>query len=215
MIRSFAVLSIVCFCSATASAETVVSSFDSSVEGWAVINNGTSLPSHVPTGGNPDGYLEETDETSGAYTLVAPAAFLGNLASFVGGQMRFDAILLDLDGFAVLDQGGTVTIRSGALAATRDFAPGGLTEAWDTYQATLTAAAWGVSESTWNSLIADVTAIEIIMDATMGNDTTGLDNFAISEPVAVPGLSWRSAIVMSMFLMAIAVYPLGGRFDAH
>jgi len=92
----------------------VDSTFDSDLDGWqavgleiiytalppaindvnAVINTADMV--YASSGGNPGGYAELTDEIrSPASYASAPAKFLGDLTSYVGGQFSFDHRLFD------------------------------------------------------------------------------------------------------------------------
>jgi hypothetical protein len=92
---------------------TIQSTFDSGPEGWTAA--GIAL-SWQPSGGNPGGYLRGDDQPNASH-LVAPAAFLGNLSAFDGGQLSFDHIAIDLDNMPIAGAGGEVTIFSGAQSA--------------------------------------------------------------------------------------------------
>lgn len=170
----------------SALSQNVLSSFDSGTEGWTVLVNGGNGSVHAPMGGNPDGYLQTTDVTGGAYTNSAPLAFLGDLTGFDSGTFSFDGILIDQDGSAPLTQPGIVTFRSPTDSATKDLAPSGYSSTWTRYSAQLKAADWGKTQLQWSNLLANVTSIEIISDATMGNDTTGLDNVELA-PLEIVG----------------------------
>ena len=148
-------------------------SFDSGLDGWTAFGIAISWQS---SGGNPGGYLRGDDLADASY-LIAPAAFLGNLSAFDGGQMSFDHIAIDLDGFPIAGAGGEVTIFSGAQSATADLLTPSLS--WQTGSVPLTAAAWGVSQATWTGILANVTAIYIVIDSTFGVGTDGFDNFTI------------------------------------
>jgi hypothetical protein len=159
-----------------ASGLTIQSSFDAGLEGWTAAAVALSWQS---AGGNPGGYLRGDDQANTSY-LIAPAAFLGDLSSFDGGSMAFDHIAIDLDGFPIAGAGGEVTIFSGAESATADL----LTPSpiWQTGSVLLTAAAWGVSQTTWTGILANVTGIHIVIDSTLGVGTDGFDNFTMVTP---------------------------------
>jgi hypothetical protein len=155
---------------------TIQSTFDSGLEGWTAFAIGTSWQS---SGGNPGGYLRGDDQPNASY-LIAPAAFLGNLSAFDGGQLSFDHIAIDLDNMPIAGAGGEVTIFSGAQSATADLLTPLLT--WQTGSVPLTAAAWGVSQATWTGILANVTGIHVVIDSTVGVGTDGFDNFTMVTP---------------------------------
>lgn len=159
-----------------AAALTIQSSFDAGLEGWTALGIGLSWQS---TGGNPGGYIRGDDLANASY-LIAPAAFLGDLSAFDGGQMSFDHIAIDLDGMPIAGSGGEVTIFSGAQSATADLLTPSLT--WQTGSVPLTASAWGVSQAEWTSILANVTGIQIVIDSTLAVGADGFDDFTIVTP---------------------------------
>jgi hypothetical protein len=159
-----------------ADALTIASGFDAGLEGWTAAAIALSWQ---PAGGNPGGYLRGDDLANTSY-LIAPAAFLGDLSAFDGGWMAFDHIAIDLDGFPTAGAGGEVTIFSGAQSATADLLTP--STSWQTGTLSLTAAAWGVDQASWSAILANVTAIHVVIDSTFGVGTDGFDNFTIVTP---------------------------------
>lgn len=79
----------------------IVSSFDTSGEGWRVVSfenlttdNFTVVANYTPTfsltGGNPGGFISTTDQDNGDLTFSAPAKFLGNVSAATG--LSYDLI---------------------------------------------------------------------------------------------------------------------------
>ena len=190
-------LAALCALPAAASAATLKSTFDAGTEGWTL--SGGTL-SHQATGGNPDGYLRMTDTASTTMTLSAPNSFLG-VPLKDGGTIGFDFRFFTAPGTPVTG-GGTVTLFSGSASASRDLIPGNPINNWVNYSATLTAANWGVSQSVWDGILANVTGITINVEARNGlSEQTGLDNFSVETaviplPAGLPlmagalGLAW-------------------------
>ena len=52
------------------------SGFDSSLEGWTRIEDQTTSLSYAASGGNPGGYIRNTDQGPTAGDIIAPAAWL-------------------------------------------------------------------------------------------------------------------------------------------
>ena len=89
---------------AGASAVNLSSTFNTTDEGWRVVNNNAAnpatpvSPTFNPTGGNPGGHISVTDAaadptatTNGLYyQLVAPASWRTNLVSNYGGTLSLD-----------------------------------------------------------------------------------------------------------------------------
>src|SRR5215467_4265791 len=89
--------------SISASANTVVSTFDSSADGWTIgdffspAGSATSGVTWVASGGNPGGFIRTGDEFDWN-SYFAPAAFLGNQSSAYGGNLTLDERVLSSDG---------------------------------------------------------------------------------------------------------------------
>lgn len=69
-----------------------ISTFDSGNEGWLVVSTeGYVGPADwSPTGGNPGGYIYDTDMDDGGWGFLAPAKFLGNVSAAYGHTLSFD-----------------------------------------------------------------------------------------------------------------------------
>lgn len=159
-----------------ANAGEITSNFDASLEGWGITSDGDLT--HIPAGGNPGGFAQLTDTGGANYAAFAPAKFLGDLSSFNGGTLSFD--VLRVSGCCNPDPDfGRVTLSGSAGSVTLDFVPGAPGYSWTTYDAPMTAQAWGLSEATWQSLLADVQSIRIALEAYGGSDDTGLDNVTL------------------------------------
>ena len=70
------------------------STFDTNDDGWTVTGDaqgGSGIPSYVPSGGNPGGYVSATDDENGdRWYWQAPAKFLGDISDAYGQALRFD-----------------------------------------------------------------------------------------------------------------------------
>lgn len=73
------------------------STFNSGNEGWKAFGDATSPDAvWVSTGGNPGGYIQVTDQsTGGTWHFVAPAKFLGNKCDAYDAFLRYDQITND------------------------------------------------------------------------------------------------------------------------
>lgn len=95
-----------------APAAAITSTFDTDDEGWRVVDLDTNslgdaayltggVPvayQHLATGGNPGGYLEATDPSDRSFFFQAPAAFLGDLSAYAGGNLSWDTQYTPKDG---------------------------------------------------------------------------------------------------------------------
>jgi len=96
------------------------SMFDSGTEGWMVVSTGTpphfAPPHWSATGGNPGGYIYDTDMDNGGWGFLAPAEFLGPVDAAYGHEFSFDfftdrigldnetapVVFADVDGIGVI-----------------------------------------------------------------------------------------------------------------
>ncbi len=161
----------------------VTSSFDSGLDGWTA--QGGTLSHHA------GGWLLQSDTQSTWMSVLAPAAFRGNLTSYLGGTLSFDA--LNANG-AAADLGsapwfGRVTITGPGGTASRDVAgsgagsppPDGL---WHSYSAGLDPLLWS---GNLTGALGNVTSLRVTLEF---NDeiveVAGFDNFALTAPVPEP-----------------------------
>jgi hypothetical protein len=180
-----------------ARAATISSTFDADLDGWTITSDSGAL-SHMATGGNPGGFLF-VDNAEGAVIVraIAPAKFLGNLASFDGGVLSFDGNLLTKGSVPFYPPYGQVTISSsGGTPVTLDLAPSDppIGE-WVHYSVSLDAATWGRTPQAWAQLLAGVTDISIVLEAVSGFETNGFDNFTLSS-VPEPSVAALLAVAL-------------------
>jgi hypothetical protein len=170
--------------SGVVSAQVIQSTFTSGLEGWT--GNGGSI-TWSATGGNPGGHLQQMDVIAGDMFVIAPVAFLGNRSAFVGGTLSFDA--RQVVGIADYDPFGTVTLRNGATAISADIAPPvNPTASWSTFSVTLNASSFGTTPLIFDATLANLTAIEVMLESQNGVETVGFDNFqiaAVPEPSSI------------------------------
>lgn len=174
--------------SAPALAGVIKAEFDDGTSGWTAQ---VGTVDWADTGGVPGGYLM-IESADGAFGVAsAPAQFTGALTSYNGGAFTFDTTIVSRayevgsippigsrpDVFSVV-----VTVEgANGLVATAQTAPIFTTTRWVGMGLDFTAAAFGVSESDWLSILADVDAITISTD---GPDflrpfVIGFDNIAL------------------------------------
>ncbi|HNA59220.1 MAG TPA: hypothetical protein PLJ43_13910, partial [Chitinophagales bacterium] len=73
----------------------IVSDFTSNDESWKVYNEPSGGAPYLPivwssTGGNPGGYISETDISIGAWGWLAPSEFKGDLSAYYNFYLSFD-----------------------------------------------------------------------------------------------------------------------------
>lgn len=184
-------------CSQRASALEWSSGFDFDLEGWTG-THGTLA--HVPAGGNPGGFLAQTDTDDDFMQVFAPPVLSGDLSAFLGGTVSFDG--LNVNGEAPdspdLPQFGTVIFSGSAGVAS--LLLGGVgnpvaDRAWHTYSASISS-----GEPFLAAVLADVTQITLILESHTGvSEVIGVDNFRL---VAIPEPGMLSLALMGGCLMA-------------
>jgi hypothetical protein len=175
-------------CVATAGAAhgaTISSDFSTNTDGWT--HTGASVFQQQASGGNPGGFLY-VDNSEGAVTyLFAPAKFLGDLRAFDGGVLSFDGIQLGNGGtpWQSFEDYGHITFSGPGGSATLDLlpAPGQPGTSWTTYQAAFSAASFGVTQSQWDAILANVTSVQLSVESLFGLEIEGIDNISlVPEP---------------------------------
>jgi hypothetical protein len=177
-ITCLAAVTFILMCSGRAD---IVSHFDSDSEGWTATG---AVLSYVATGGNPSGFLSLADQLT-ALTVYAPAAYTGDLSTYLGGTLSFDA--KNLNGTPpnlVPNVFGTVTISgpggtaSNILGVVGDPPADGL---WHPYSALLNPALWSGNLA---GALGNVTELSVILESNnIPIEIIGFDNFAV---IAVP-----------------------------
>lgn len=177
-----------------AQAMTISSTFDTDVEGWT--GNG-GVVSHVDSGGNPDGYLSQTDTASTFMFLILPGAYTGDLSAFDGGMVGFDAIDLGGSGSELFGF-GTLSITGAGGTASADLYAGAVADIWTNVSEAFTATTFGVSQMTWEAILADVSSITLETEFIDGLvETVGIDNFELKAPVAPIPLPAGAVLLLS------------------
>lgn len=165
-------------------AAAIQSTFDTDLEGWTTDNTGAFT--HQASGGNPAGFLQLDNDEAGLAHVVAPAAFHGNLLALDGTTLAFDGQLVTGGGsfYQSGDDYGVVRISGGGTSAQLDLLPSGTTAplgTWATFSVPFTAASFGVTPQTWNTILGDVTEVRLTIEALFGSEVEGIDNFCIAE----------------------------------
>lgn len=184
------------------------SSFGTSADGWV----GVTLPFPAPgapptelgaqiaapwnaTGGNPGGCLRVVDPdgslpVANVQYWKAPAAYLGDKSSWLGGQLRYDVkVQTSFGNFAqedVLLTGNGIT-----LAWFANVAPS--PNVWTTFAVPLQASSWRIGTRTgpiatpaqFAAVLASLSSVYLRAEFQNGVDILFLDNVAFTNPAAV------------------------------
>lgn len=161
----------------------VLSDFNAGLDGWTAIGSGS--PSHSAAGGNPLGFarFDDIPGAGGDGFLVAPAKFLGDWTPLDdNGALKWDHIIVSVGdapdivnaSATIAGPGGNATYF-GALHQTT----------WTTFSAPINSADWLVGSGSWNALLANVTSLQIRIEA-VHNDGANLDIDGIDNVQLVP-----------------------------
>ena len=180
-------IALICFISAVtlfsgrAGATTIISTFDTDLDGWTTNPQGTLV--FVATGGTPAGFLEETDASSGNMHVSAPGKFLGDLTWANNFSVDIRAYVNPTTIRAAF---GTLTFLNSAGASSISLDLGNPSTAWTQYGSALNPAAFGVSAATYSAVMSNVTGLTLILEADKDSDVekVGMDNFRISDDLA-------------------------------
>ena len=167
------------------SAQAIVeSTFDVDVDGWVGIN--ANSITHQATGGNPDGFLEVDNGDSSTTWLFGPEKFRGDKSAYDGGEVRFDGRMISGTGSPETGSQnyGVLTLRaSDGTSMEADLAPGQPTGLWTTFAVPLTAATFGVSQGTFDFILADIGNFRLSVEAMTGDEVQALDNVRLIPPI--------------------------------
>lgn len=179
---------------------TAASSFDFDDEDWRVVDSQGALftPDHVPTGGNPDGYISANDDAiGGVWFWQAPAQFLGDASCAYGQALNFDLQQSDtttqFDWEDVVLEGGGLTLVFDTPCNPGLCSPG---VNWTSYSVPLLeTAGWkkddaidGVisdeapTREEMQAVLASLTRVWIRGDFANGSAVDGLDNVVLNGP---------------------------------
>lgn len=167
----------------------IVSRFDGGLEGWTGIGGSVT---YAASGGNAGGHLRQQDTEDGYMAVFAPAAFLGDLSSYLGGSLSFDGLNANgvPDDLAAGPWFGTVTITGSSGTATRSVAGEGAGHLgtdgqWRSFSAALDPQLWSGNLA---AVLADVTQLSVTLEFNdaAGAELAGFDNFRIATTVPEP-----------------------------
>lgn len=186
----------------SATAQKAKSTFDTHLEGWTMVGNGTF--SHQSSGGNPGGYARWVDVSgpNGDGWAVAPADYRGSWASLTTyGALKWDHRIVN-PGNGTTFLNGRAEI-SGPGGAAFYQSPVQMNSNWTTFSAPIKQPSWSITSGTWASLVTNVTSLKIRLEAVWGGtvlDQAGIDNvylgdtneLVVSISVASVDINWMS-----------------------
>lgn len=163
----------------------IESTFDAGLEDWTTSVGGELA--FVPSGGNPGGFLQQTDIDLSDMFVSAPAKFLGDLTPFLNGTLSFDAKQVSGDGEKYAPF-GFVTLFNGGNAVSADIAPANApSRDWATFTITLDAVGFETTPTALAAVLTNVTMITVELESQIGViEATGMDNFRLLSAVPEP-----------------------------
>jgi len=167
------------------------STFDASLDGWTKDPAQTTEIIHVATGGNPGGYIQNTDRGSTGGDIIAPAAYTGDWSALNGtGLLSWDFNLFDLGGSpgVITDLRAMISGPGGSATFFSGISP--VVGTWINVTAPVAQAAWSLQSGGWAALLTDVTElrleIEPVFSGALPGEVAGIDNVSLT---AVPSPS--------------------------
>lgn len=168
----------------------VESRFAADREGWTTWTDlgATFTPTWVASGGNPGGYIQQSDPDAGYFYFRAPAAYLGNRSAAVGGTLSFD---LRESSNGTLNDQPDVILRGGGIEIFYDTYNNPETNRFLRYHVLLShTAQWHVgslagplaSAAQVQQVLGDLTDLLIRGEYVSGSETTRLDNVVLRQP---------------------------------
>jgi len=194
---------------AAAAQADVVSAFNADTQGWTVVGDEVGPVTWVSSGGNPGGYVSVTDSVvGGVMYFVAPDAYFGNHSGAYGTALTFDLIQNYPDSPNQFDDdAGDVVLMGSGLTLAYDLADNPVNGTWTPYSVSLTAGSWRLDSLTgpiatqaqMQSVLSDITGLQIRAEYQTGADTDGLDSVVLSAagagaPVPEPS-TWAMMIL--------------------
>ena len=176
-------------------AASTISTFNTDTEGWSAVGDVAGPVTWLPSGGNPAGHIELTDQVIGGVTyFVAPAKFHGNYSSAYGTSLTFD-LRQSYTGSPNQFDDSDVILVGGGLTLVFDTPINPANNGWTSYNVPLSAlSGWHVStllgplatQAQILSTLAKLTDLEIRAEYQTGPDTDSLDNVFLSRSSSVP-----------------------------
>lgn len=195
-------------------------SFDVDGEGWQIVDflspNQYLLPGATysanfqGSGGDPGGYVDFADPSSGSFYFAADANFRGDLSAFLGGKLNYSQKVASPsnsqwrdDPDVVIVSGGEALVYQNAANPASDwtsFSVGLSSNGW--HKGNLSGAA--VSDAEFQSALGSVSALYLRGEYINGVvETTGLDAVYLS-PAAVPEPETYAMLLAGLGVVALA-----------
>ncbi|MFL4469739.1 VPLPA-CTERM sorting domain-containing protein [Tateyamaria armeniaca] len=189
-LKAVAVCAALTLAGAGAQAMTLTENFnDGTLNGFGVINGGAGSVINGGPGGASDPYLSVVDTASGFMAVTFGPEWVGDLSAFDGAAFSVDYIQTAQAAGGYIESFGQLLLTGAGRTIGADVILNDPTATWQSASATLTASLFGVSQSIWEDVLADVTEFAIRAESWSNpSETVGFDNFSLvgTAPPAVP-----------------------------
>jgi hypothetical protein len=172
----------------------IETTFDQTLEGWAMTPGQNGSVIHAVPDGNPGGYARMSAGGNGRTDIEAPASYLGDWSALDGsGLLEFDHRIIAVGSLPIgppykpyevfiEGPGGQARFVSTETAQT----------VWTRVAVPIEDQAWSVEAGTWAALLTDIQLLQIRIEL-VGNDgspddTNGIDNVRVSAIAAPPSV---------------------------
>lgn len=182
-----------------AQAATITEDFSGGLNGWTHLTTtgaggaggttGGAVVAIVPDGGptgTGDAYIEYTEANSLWHHAIFGAGWTGDLSLYNGGMFSLDYVQTSGVGSPELASFGILRVSGAGTSATFDMVAAAPTGTWTTASLLFSASTFSVSESTWASILGNVTEIRFQTESVSGHEVIGLDNVSLVSPATVP-----------------------------
>jgi hypothetical protein len=170
--------------------ESIVSTFNTGLQGWTTTGATQGPPTWQPTGGNPGGTIRVVDTLITGLIVYwqAPAAYLGNQFAAYGKSLSFD-LRQTISGPVSQFDDTDVILEGAGLKLAYDFGPNPPVGVWTSYTVPLSELGWKVGSLAGEPATAEqmklvlgsLTALRIRAEFQVGPDTDYLDNVVLQK----------------------------------
>ena len=190
--KTLAVAAVALLGATSAGAATLSEDFSSgTLNGFTVIELGDGTIVNGGPGGAADPYLSIEDVGSAFMAVSFAPAWLGDLSAYDNGTFSIDFIQTDQStGGGYFDSFGELVITGDGRTVGADLVSVDPSSTWQSASATIGASVFGVTQSVWEGILADVTEIRFRAESWSNpSETVGLDNIKLvgtMTPVPLP-----------------------------
>ncbi|MEJ6392671.1 VPLPA-CTERM sorting domain-containing protein [Gymnodinialimonas sp. 2305UL16-5] len=185
MIRFFSFLMALVIAS-QAGATVLREDFSGGLNGWSTSGAAFGIEQSGGPLGAGDAFMFALDNENTAMATTFGNGWSGDLSVYNHGKLSFDFIHTNIEEPTLLSSFGRLYVNGTSGSVHADTYSGSPGATWTSVWLGFDANAFNTSESNWQSIIADVTSIELRLESWAGNtERVGLDNAQLA-PVPLP-----------------------------